>query len=111
MGRLALALGPDLRPPSLDKGLDLCSIVFGVESLGLAAEADEHRPHIGGNRLIDAEQVRQIEAAKAVGIPPCQKKCSHTPGLSGVASGDLQELLECGAFMIGHCHVIPPTIG
>jgi hypothetical protein len=77
----------------------------------LATVADEHRSHVGGNPLIDAEEVRQIESAEAIGVPSCQDKRCHAPGLPGVASRDLQQALEGWAFMVGHCHVISLPVG
>ena len=87
---LALATGPNFRSPGFDYGFDLRTIFIGIESFGLTSEADEDRPHVSGNRLINPEQVRQIESAKGAGIPPCENERRHAPRLTGIASCDLQ---------------------
>ena len=58
LNRKVLNCGPDLGPLCPDKAFDLRSIIFRIESLRLATEADEHPPHVCGNPIIYAEKVR-----------------------------------------------------
>src|SRR3546814_12846507 len=58
--------------PLVDQGNDLVLItkLVGIDRAVLTTQIDEHDGHVGGDRMVDAEQVSEIKPAIVLSIPP-----------------------------------------
>ena len=75
-------------PPEAHKGFELGAISKGVRVMLERGKDSEHRDHVGRDRSIDSPQLRQIEAATLVGVPPGQQKGRDFATLAGIALSD-----------------------
>lgn len=74
------------RPPSANDLLDFCAVFFGIFGDRPARDVAENGRHIGRDRLVDVEDVDDVEAATAIGVPPSpQYEICGPFGLTGVA--------------------------
>src|SRR3546814_17439027 len=58
--------------PLVDQGNDLVLItkLVGIDRAVMTTQIDEPDGHVGGDRMVDADQVREIKPAIVLRIPP-----------------------------------------
>lgn len=100
--RRAAAYARRLRPSSTHAGtpesddlFDLRPIVDGILGFSAAGEPGENARHVADDRLVDCEDVGQVEAAEAVRVPLREDEVRDTARLAGVAAGDAKKALKC----------------
>src|SRR3546814_14366310 len=72
--------------PLVDQGNDLVLItkLVGIDRAVMTTQIDEHDGHVGGDRMVDAEQVSEIKPAIVLRIPPGEQEVGGEARLPGI---------------------------
>src|SRR3546814_9305833 len=72
--------------PLVDQGNDLVLItkLVGIDRAVMTTQIDEHDGHVGGDRMVDAEQVSEIKTTIVLRIPTGEQEVGGAARLTGI---------------------------
>ena len=71
--------------------LVLITELVGVDRAVMTAQIDEHDGHVGGDRMVDAKEVSEIEPAIVLRIPPGEQEVGGATRLPGIGRGQIEK--------------------
>src|SRR3546814_19228030 len=94
--------------PLVDQGNDLVLItkLVGIDRAVMTTQIDEHDGHVGGDRLVDADQVSEIKTAIVLRIPPGEQAVGGAARLPGSGRRRLEHPVEGLADRLAHMRLL-----
>src|SRR3546814_18507461 len=94
--------------PLVDQGNDLVLItkLVGIDRAVMTTQIDEHDGHVGGDRMVDAEQVSEIKPAIVLRIPPGEQEVGGAARLPGIGRRQIEKPVEGLDDRLAHLRIL-----